>query len=64
MPFAADLPPQLQERVVCAVSAASVIVENVVAMEVARALIDKFGGDSVTEMQSRWELFQQLARER
>jgi chorismate synthase len=49
---------------VCAVSAASVIMENVVAMEVARALIDKFGGDSVKEMQGRWELFQQLAQER
>jgi chorismate synthase len=49
---------------VCAVSAASVIVENVVAFEVARALIDKFGGDSLQEMKSRWELFHQLARER
>jgi hypothetical protein len=32
---------------VCAVSAASVIVENVVAFEVARALIEKFGNDSL-----------------
>ena len=32
---------------VCAVSAASVIVENVVAFEVAAALVDKFGGDSL-----------------
>lgn len=49
---------------VCAVPAASVIVENVVAFEVARALIDKFGGDSLVEMKQRWELFQQMARER
>jgi chorismate synthase len=49
---------------VCAVSAASVIVENVVAFEVARALIDKFGGDSLQEMKARWELFHRLARER
>lgn len=49
---------------VCAVSAASVIVENVVAFEVARALVDKLGGDSVTEMQARWDLFQDLARKR
>jgi chorismate synthase len=49
---------------VCAVSAASVIVENVVAFEVARALVDKFGGDSVAEMQARWELFHELARKR
>ncbi len=49
---------------VCAVSAASVIVENVVAFEVARALVEKFGGDSLQEMQARYELFQKMARER
>jgi chorismate synthase len=49
---------------VCAVSAASVIVENVVAFEVARALVDKLGGDSVAEMQARWDLFHELARKR
>ncbi len=49
---------------VCAVSAASVIVENVVAFEIATALIDKFGGDSLREMQARWEVFFQMARER
>lgn len=47
---------------VCAVSAASVIVESVVAFEVAVALVDKFGGDSVEEMKARWELYHQLAR--
>ena len=49
---------------VCAVPAASVIVENVVAFEVAAALFDKFGGDSVSEMKARYELFQKLAQER
>ena len=44
--------------------AASVIVENVVAFEIARAMIDKFGGDSLEEMKARWELFLQLARQR
>ncbi len=48
---------------VCAVSAASVIVENVVAFEVARAMVDKFGGDSLAEMQARWKLFHELAAE-
>ncbi len=48
---------------VCAVPAASVIVENVVAFEVARALVDKFGGDSLVEMQARWRLFGELAAE-
>jgi chorismate synthase len=46
---------------VCAVSAASVIIEHVVAFEVAAALIDKFGGDSVTEMQDRYQLYLERA---
>jgi chorismate synthase len=46
------------------VSACSVIVENVVAFEVAAALVDKFGGDSVTEMRARWDLYHELARGR
>ncbi len=49
---------------VCAISAASVIVENVVAFEVAAALVDKFGGDSLAEMKARYELFLRMARER
>jgi chorismate synthase len=49
---------------VCAVPAASVIVENVVAFEVAAALVDKFGGDSLPEMKARYELFLKMARER
>ena len=48
---------------ICAVPAASVIVENVVAFEVARALVEKFGGDSLLEMKGRWDLFQQMARD-
>lgn len=49
---------------VCAVSAASVIVENVVAFEVARAVTEKFGNDSLAEMQARYKLFLEMARER
>ncbi|MDA0969499.1 MAG: chorismate synthase [Planctomycetota bacterium] len=49
---------------VCAVSACSVIVENVVAFEVAAAFVEKFGGDSVEEMQARYEQFHALARQR
>jgi chorismate synthase len=49
---------------VCAVPAASVIVENVVAFEVACALVDKFGGDSLEEMKGRYDLFMKMARER
>ncbi len=49
---------------ICAVPAASVILQSVVALEIATALIDKFGGDSVMEMQGRWDLFQEMARRR
>ena len=49
---------------VCAISAASVIVENVVAFEIAAAVIDKFGGDSLAEMQARHKLFLEMAAER
>lgn len=49
---------------VCAVSAASVIIENVVAFEVATALVDKFGGDSVVEMEARWKVFHEMAAKR
>ena len=49
---------------VCAVPAASVIIENVVCFEVACALTEKFGNDSLQEMLSRAELFRQLATDR
>lgn len=49
---------------VCAVSAASVIVENVVAFEVATALVEKFGGDSLIEMKARYQQFLEMARNR
>jgi len=49
---------------VCALSAASIIIEAVVAFEVAAAMVDKFGGDSIQEMHARWDLFQKMAREK
>jgi chorismate synthase len=49
---------------VCAVPAAGVILENVVAFEVACALCEKFGNDSLAEMQARYQLFLSMARER
>ena len=45
----------------CAVPAASVILENVCAFEVARALVDKFAGDSLTEMQSNYAHYLEMA---
>lgn len=49
---------------VCAVSAAAIILEAVVAFEIATALVDKFGGDSVKEMKANYEQFRRLALER
>ena len=47
---------------VCAVSAAGVVMEHVVAFEVARCLLDKVGGDSMTELESNWLNYLKLAR--
>jgi chorismate synthase len=52
---------QYERSDVCAVPAASVIIEAVVAFEVAAALVDKFGGDSLAEMKARYALFQEMA---
>ncbi|NQT20409.1 MAG: chorismate synthase [Planctomycetes bacterium] len=38
---------------VCAVPAASVVVENVIAFELAAAVVERFGGDSIDEMRRR-----------
>jgi chorismate synthase len=55
---------QYERSDVCAVSAASVIVESVVAFEVAVALCEKFGHDSLAEMLARRDLFLRMAAER
>lgn len=47
---------------VCAVPAASVVAENVVAFEVARALSVKFAGDTLAEMRAAWEHYAAAAR--
>jgi len=47
---------------ICAVSAASVVMESVVAFEVARSLLEKFGGDSLEETRGNYERFLRLAR--
>ncbi len=48
---------------VCAVSAASVVLENVVGFEVAAAALEKFGGDSLLEFTRNHEGFLRAARE-
>ena len=47
---------------VCAVPAASVVAENVVAFEVARAFLEKFGADTLHEVRSSYETFLKTAR--
>lgn len=47
---------------ICAVPAASVVVENVVAFEVARAFLEKFGGDTLQEVRAAYDSFLRAAR--
>jgi len=49
---------------VCAVAAASCILENVVAFEIASAVVEKFGGDNLEEIKQRLELFYDMARKK
>ena len=53
---------QYERSDVSAISAASVVMENVVAFEIARAFRDKFSGDSMTEVQGQYEAFMSRAR--
>ena len=43
---------QVERSDACAVPAASVVLESVVAWEVAKAFLEKFGGDSIGEIRS------------
>jgi chorismate synthase len=47
---------------VCAVPAASVVAENVVAFEVARSFLEKFGGDTLVEVRAAYEGFLSAAQ--
>ena len=47
---------------ICALPAASVVMENVVAFEIARAFLEKFGGDTMHQVQANYEAFMSLAR--
>lgn len=48
---------------VCAVPAASVVAENVVAFEVARAFLEKFAGDTLQEVRAAYDYYLRAARE-
>ena len=47
---------------ISAISAASVVLEAVVAFEIARALLEKFGGDSLAEVRANHDGFLAAAR--
>jgi chorismate synthase len=47
---------------IAAIGAASVIMENVVAFEVARAMLEKFAGDSMMEVRANYDNFLAAAR--
>ncbi|MFQ5489230.1 MAG: chorismate synthase [Phycisphaerae bacterium] len=47
---------------VCAVPAASVVAENVVAFEIARALLEKFSGDTLIELRAAYDFYLNTAR--
>ena len=47
---------------ISAIGAASVVLENVVAFEIAKAMMEKFGGDSLTEMRQNYAAYLTAAR--
>jgi len=53
----ADSPAAIERSDVCAVSAAAVVGEAMVAIVLAQALLEKFGGDSVEELTANWRAF-------
>jgi chorismate synthase len=57
-----EAPSAYERSDVCAVPAASVVIENVVSFEVARSLRDKFAGDSLIEIQDQYARFMAFAR--
>lgn len=54
---------QYERSDISAVAAASVVMEQVVAFEVARAFVEKFGGDSMTEVRANHAAFLHAARQ-
>lgn len=59
----APLQSQYERSDISAVAAASVVLEAVVAFEVARAFLAKYGGDSIAELRAHYDVSMRLARE-
>jgi chorismate synthase len=54
---------QVERSDTCAVPAAAVIMENVIAWEVAQAFMEKFGGDSIEEIRNNLEQYRKQVEE-
>jgi chorismate synthase len=52
-----ESPATVERSDVCAVPAASVVGEAMVALVLADAVIEKFGGDTVDELVANWKAF-------
>ena len=57
-------PAAIERSDVCAVPAAAVVGEAMVALVLAEAAIEKFGGDSLDEMVANWQAFTRPAPHR
>src|SRR6195256_5323926 len=55
----AESPAAIERSDVCAVPAAAVVGEAMVALVLADAVTDKFGGDSVEELRTNWRTFRE-----
>jgi chorismate synthase len=54
-----ESPASVERSDVCAVPAAAVVAEAMVAFVLAQAVLEKFGGDSMAEVLANWEAFRQ-----
>ena len=54
-----ESPAAIERSDVCAVPAAAVVGEAMVAIVLADAAIEKFGGDSMTELVANWQAFRE-----
>jgi chorismate synthase len=60
----AESPAAIERSDVCAVPAAAVVGEAMVAYVLADALTEKFGGDSVEELRANWQAFRERTSQR
>jgi chorismate synthase len=59
-----ESPATVERSDVCAVPAAAVVAEAMVALVVADAVIEKFGGDTVNELVASWHAFRERTARR